>query len=59
MAASMLTAIDHSLGNGTPFQDLGADHFDRRSTESKVNHHLAQLAKPDHPLASQPLTQAA
>ena len=55
----MLTAIYHILSNGTPFQDLGADHFDRRSTETKVKHHLAQLAKLGHPLPSQQLTQAA
>jgi hypothetical protein len=31
----MLTAIYHMLKNGTEHEDLGADHFDRRSTEIK------------------------
>ena len=35
VAASMLTAIYHMLKNGTEHQDLGADHFDRRSTEAQ------------------------
>ena len=28
VAASMLTAVYHMLGDGTEHQDLGADHFD-------------------------------
>jgi Transposase IS116/IS110/IS902 family len=35
VAASMLTAIYHMLKDGTHHQDLGADHFDRRSSEAK------------------------
>jgi transposase len=35
VAASILTAVYHMLKNGTPYQDLGADHFNRRS---KVTH---------------------
>jgi transposase len=35
VAASILTAIYHILKNGTPYQDLGADHFTRRS---KITH---------------------
>jgi hypothetical protein len=30
VAASMLTAAYHMLRDGTPFEDLGPDHFDRR-----------------------------
>lgn len=30
VAASILTAAYHMLQNGTTYQDLGADHFDRR-----------------------------
>jgi hypothetical protein len=32
----MLTAIYHMLKKGTEHEDLGADHFDRRSTEIKA-----------------------
>jgi len=35
VAASILTAIYHILKNGTEHHDLGADHFNRRSTEGK------------------------
>jgi hypothetical protein len=45
VAASMLTAIYHMLKHGTYHQDLGADHFDRRSSEAKARHHVAQLAR--------------
>jgi transposase len=31
VAASILTAIYHMLKNGTTYQDLGTQHFDRRS----------------------------
>src|SRR5271166_5812094 len=43
VAASMLTAIYHMLKDGTLHQDLGADHFDRRSTEIKAKRLVAQL----------------
>jgi transposase len=44
VAASMLTTIYHMLKDGTPFQDLGPDHFDRRSKDVKVNRLVKQLA---------------
>ena len=31
VAASILTAAYHMLKNGTLYQDLGADHFDKRA----------------------------
>jgi transposase len=45
VAASMLTAIYHMLKNGTGHEDLGADHFDRRSTEIKARRLAAQIKK--------------
>jgi transposase len=45
VAASILTAIYHILKNGTEHQDLGADHFNRRSTESQTKRLVAQLTK--------------
>jgi transposase len=45
VAASMLTAIWHMLRHGTFYQDLGADHFHRRSPEQQVQHLAWQIAK--------------
>jgi transposase len=45
VAASMLTAIYHMLKDGTQHQDLGANHFDHRSTEIKARRLAAQIAK--------------
>jgi transposase len=59
VAASMLTAIYHMLKDGTEHQDLGADHFDRRSTEVKAKRLVAQLAKLGFQVELQPLAEAA
>jgi hypothetical protein len=59
VAASMLTAIYHMLKDGTFHQDLGADHFDRRSTEVKAKRLVAQLTKLGFQVELQPLAQAA
>ena len=59
VAASMLTAIYHMLKDGTEHQDLGADHFDRRSTEVKTKRLVAQLAKLGFKVELQPLAEAA
>lgn len=45
VAASMLTAIWHMLRDGTFWQDLGADHFHRRSPEQQVQYLARQIAK--------------
>jgi transposase len=34
--ASLLTTMYHVLKDGTQFQDLGADHFDRRSQDVRA-----------------------
>jgi transposase len=59
VAASILTAIYHMLKDGTEHQDLGADHFDRRSTEIKTKRLVAQLAKLGYKVQLQPLAAAA
>jgi transposase len=59
VAASMLTAIYHMLKNGTEHQDLGADHFDRRSTEIKARRLAAQIAKLGFEVEIRPLPEAA
>jgi len=59
VAAAMLTAIYHMLKNGVAHADLGADHFDRRSTDSKAKRLVAQLTKLGFDVALQPLEKAA
>src|SRR5215472_1666128 len=59
VAASMLTAIYHMLKNGTEHQDLGADHFDRRSTEIKAKRLAAQIKKLGFEVEIRPVPQAA
>jgi transposase len=45
VAASMLTAIWHMLHDGTVYQDLGANHFHKRSPEQQARHLAQQIAK--------------
>ena len=59
VAASLLTAIYHMLKDGTEHHDLGADHFDRRSTEVKANRLVAQLVKLGFQVELHPLAEAA
>jgi transposase len=59
VAASMLTAIYHMLKDGTEHHDLGADHFDRRSTEIKARRLAAQIAKLGYQVELRPLPEAA
>jgi transposase len=59
VAASMLTAIYHMLKDGTEHRDLGAAHFDRRSTEVKTNRLVAQLTKLGFKVELQLLADAA
>jgi transposase len=59
VAASMLTAIYHMLKDGTEHQDLGAGHFDHRSTEAKAKRLVAQLANLGFEVQLQPIAMAA
>jgi transposase len=59
VAASMLTAIYHMLNDGTGHQDLGAGHFDRRSTDVKARRLVSQLTKLGFQVQLQPLAVAA
>lgn len=43
VAASMLTAIYYMLLRGTPFKDLGSDHFDRRDKHKQVGRLVRRL----------------
>jgi len=59
VAASILTAIYHMLKDGTQHRDLGADHFDGRSTEFKAKRLVAQLKKLGFQVQLQPSAEAA
>jgi len=59
VAASMLNAVYHMLKDGVAHQDLGAHHFDKRSTELKAKRLLAQLANLGFQVALQPIEKAA
>ncbi len=59
VAASLLTAIYHMLKNGTPHHDLGAEHFDRRSVESKTRRLVAQLTRLGYQVHLEPVATAA
>ena len=59
VAASLLTTVYHMLKDGTQFQDLGADHFDRRSKELKAKRLVTQLAKLGFDAVLTPIAQAA
>lgn len=43
VAASMLTAAYHMIANGTFYQDLGADHFERRAKPTQIKRLVAKL----------------
>src|SRR4051794_353972 len=59
VAASMLTAIYHMLRDGTGYQDLGAGHFDHRSTEARAKRLVSQLAKLGFDVEIKPLAAVA
>ncbi|MFZ0853740.1 MAG: IS110 family transposase [Hyphomicrobiaceae bacterium] len=44
VAASILAAIYHMLKDGTTYQDLGPNHFDRRTKERQINRLVQRLA---------------
>jgi transposase len=44
VAASILTAIYHMLKDGTMYQDLGRNYFDRRSTDQQKKRLIKRLA---------------
>jgi transposase len=55
VAASILTAIYHMLKDGTMFQDLGADHLDRRTKEQQKNRLVKRLAELGYAVEVAPL----
>src|SRR6516225_2870481 len=59
VAASILTAIYHMLKNGTMYQDLGRDHFDRRSTDQQKKSLVKRLADLGYAVEIKPLVASA
>jgi transposase len=55
VAASILTAIYHMLKNGTMYQDLGPNHFDRRTKERQKNRLVQRLAELGYAVQLAPL----
>jgi transposase len=56
VAASILTAAYHMLKDGTFYEDLGADHFDRRAKGAKTNHLVAKLESLGYSVQITPVT---
>src|ERR1700736_5598547 len=59
VAASILTAIYHMLKDGTMYQDLGCNHFDRRSTEQQKKRLVKRLADLGYAVEIKPLATTA
>jgi transposase len=55
VAASMLTAIYHMLKDGTLYQDLGRNYFDRRSTDQQKKSLVKRLANLGYAVQLTPL----
>jgi transposase len=55
VAASILTTINHMLKDGTTYQDLGGDHFARRSTDQQKNSLVKRLANLGYAVELKPL----
>ena len=56
VVASILTAIYHMLKDGTMYQDLGCDHFKRRSTDQQKKRLVKRLADLGYTVELKPLT---
>jgi transposase len=42
--SSILTAVYHMLKDGTMYQDLGCDHFNRHTTDQQKNRLVKRLS---------------
>ena len=56
VAASMLTAAYHMLKDGTEYQDLGADHFDKRAKAGHANRLVGRLENLGFTVTLTPIT---
>jgi len=55
VTASILTAIYHMLKDGTTYQDLGGNYFDRRSTDQQKKRLVKRLAELGYAVELKPL----
>ena len=55
VAASMLTAAYHMIKNGTFYQDLGGDHFERRAKPTQIKRLVAKLQSLGYEVEIKPL----
>jgi transposase len=56
VAASILTAAYHMLKTGTPYQDPGADHYERRAKPNQLKRLLAKIASLGYDVQIKPAT---
>lgn len=59
VAASILTAAYHMIKDGTLYQDLGADHFDKCNADSQVKKLVRRLASLGYDVDIKPVAAAA
>src|SRR5689334_4121108 len=59
VAASILTAVYHILKDGTLYQDLGPDHFHRRSKEAQTRRLVRNLEHLGYAVTIKPVAPAA
>lgn len=59
VAASILTAVYHMLRDGTPYSDLGPDHFDQRSKDAQMQRLVKRLNGLGFAVTIEPLAQNA
>jgi transposase len=58
VAASILTAIYHMLKDGTVYEDLGPEHFDRRGKEAQTRRLIRRLTDLGYKVTIAPLAVA-
>jgi transposase len=55
LSHSILVAAYHVLDRHVPYQDLGADYFDRRTTQQRTKRPVRQLEQLGHKVSLEPL----
>ena len=58
VARSILTVVYYVLTRGVPYEDLGADHFDRLRPEQQARYHARRLAELGFDVTLEPFAAA-
>jgi len=58
VAHSILTVIYYVLTRGVPYEDIGADHFDRLRPEQQARYHARRLAELGFDVTLEPIAAA-